>query len=82
MNKQRLEAERLIYSVMDKMDPSGANKEYWMNEFNNLSDEQFKKYISRPSSGPTAARTARWWCPAMDRSASALPAKKSSTAFG
>ena len=48
MNKQRLEAERLIYSVMDKMDPSGANKEYWMNEFNNLSDEQFKKYISRP----------------------------------
>lgn len=48
MNKQRLEAERLIYTVMDKVDPSGKNKEYWINEFSNLTDEQFKKYISRP----------------------------------
>lgn len=48
MNKQRLEAERLIYSVMDSVDPSGKNKEYWINEFSKLTDDQFKKYISRP----------------------------------
>jgi len=47
LNKQRLEAERLIYKVMDILDPSGKNKEYWVEEFSNMTDEQFKKYISK-----------------------------------
>lgn len=48
MNKQRLEAERLIYQIMDTIDPSGDNKEYWISELSKLTDDQFKKYISRP----------------------------------
>ncbi len=46
MNKQRLEAERLIYQVMDALDPSGENTDFWKEEFARMSDEQFKKYIS------------------------------------
>lgn len=47
MTKERLESERLVYKVMDILDPSGENKEFWMNEFSNMTDEQFKKYIQR-----------------------------------
>ena len=46
MNSSRLEAERLIYKIMDILDPSGRNKEFWIEEFARLSDEQFKKYIT------------------------------------
>lgn len=46
MTKERLEAERLIYKVYDILDPSGKNKDYWVEEFSKMSDEQFKKYIS------------------------------------
>ena len=46
MNKQRLESERLIYRVMDILDPDGNNTDFWKNEFSKMSDEQFKKYIS------------------------------------
>ena len=46
MNKQRLECERLIYKIFDILDPSGKNKEFWIQEFANMSDEQFKKYIT------------------------------------
>lgn len=46
MNKQRLEAEKLVYRVMDQLDPSGKNTEFWQNEFARMSDDQFKKYIS------------------------------------
>ena len=46
MNKQRLEAERLIYEVFDILDPEGNNTEFWKKEFSKMSDEQFKKYIS------------------------------------
>lgn len=48
MNKQRLEAERLIYKVFDTVDPSGENSEFWKREFAGMSDAQFKSYISRP----------------------------------
>ena len=48
MTKQRLEAENLIYQVMDKLDPSEKNKEFWMEEFSKMTDEQFKSYISKP----------------------------------
>ena len=46
MNKQRLESERLIYKVMDILDPDGNNTDFWKSEFSKMSDEQFKKYIS------------------------------------
>lgn len=47
MNQQRLKAERLIYSIFDTLDPSGRNTEFWKSEFANMTDEQFKKYISK-----------------------------------
>lgn len=46
MDQKRLECERLIYKIMDILDPSGRNREFWIKEFSNMSDEQFKKYIS------------------------------------
>ena len=46
MNKQRLEAERLVYKIMDILDPSERNKQFWIEEFSKMSDEQFKKYIT------------------------------------
>ena len=46
MNQQRLTCERLIYKIMDILDPSGKNKDFWVEEFSKMSDEQFKKYIT------------------------------------
>ena len=46
MNAARLKAERLVYSVMDALDPSGANTDFWKEQFANMSDTQFKNYIS------------------------------------
>jgi len=47
MNKQRKECEELVYTVMDKLDPTGKNKEYWMGEFAEMDDKQFEKYITK-----------------------------------
>lgn len=46
MTDKRLQAERLIYKIMDILDPSEKNKEFWMEEFSRMSDTQFTKYIS------------------------------------
>lgn len=46
MNAQRLKAERLIYEVMDTLDKSGKNTDFWKEEFSKMSDAQFKNYIS------------------------------------
>lgn len=46
MNAQRLKAERLIYEVMDILDKSGRNTDFWKKEFSKMSDAQFKSYIS------------------------------------
>lgn len=46
MNKQRLECERLIYKIFSILDPSNKNTEFWVQEFANMNDEQFKKYIT------------------------------------
>lgn len=46
MNAQRLKAERLIYEVMDILDKSGRNTDFWKEEFSKMSDTQFKSYIS------------------------------------
>lgn len=48
MNKERLQAERLVYKVFDELDPSGQNTDFWKKEFSKMSDAQFKKYISNP----------------------------------
>lgn len=70
MNKQRLESEKLIYKVMDTLDPSGANTEYWKKEFANMSDEQFKKYIS--SEFPFYFQTGAFKEPSMKQISDAL----------
>lgn len=46
MNAERLKAERLIYEVMDTLDKSGRNTDFWKEQFANMSDTQFKNYIS------------------------------------
>ena len=46
MNQKRLEAERLVYKVMDTLDPSGENSEFWKNKFSKMSDNKFLEYIS------------------------------------
>lgn len=46
MNQQRLECERLIYKIMNILDPSERNTQFWIEEFSKISDEQFKKYIT------------------------------------
>ena len=46
MNAQRLKAERLIDEVMDILDNSGRNTDFWKEEFSKMSDAQFKSYIS------------------------------------
>ena len=47
MNKARKESEALIYKVFDALDPSGANSEFYKNLFADMTDEQWKKFISR-----------------------------------
>ena len=46
MNAQRLEAERLIFEVMDILDPDGDNTEFWKEKFSKMSDSEFTQYIS------------------------------------
>lgn len=51
MDQKRLNCERLIYKIMDILDSnrsskSKSNREYWMEEFSKMTDDQFKKYIS------------------------------------
>ena len=50
MNKNRKESEKLIYEVMDILDPSGNNKEFWIDKFSSMSDAQFIKFLERPLS--------------------------------
>ena len=70
MNKQRLESERLIYKVMDILDPDGNNTDFWKSEFSKMSDEQFKKYIS--GNFPFYFQTGAFKEPSMDQIAKAL----------
>lgn len=70
MNKQRLESERLIYKVMDILDPEGNNTDFWKNEFSKMSDEQFKKYIS--GNFPFYFQTGAFKEPSMDQISKAL----------
>lgn len=70
MNQQRLKSERLIYSVFDVLDPSGRNTDFWKKEFSHMSDEQFKKYISK--NFPFYYQTGVFNEPTMDQISKAL----------
>lgn len=48
MNNKRLKAEKLVYTVMDKLDPSGQNTQYYKEKFSKMSDAQFIKFIENP----------------------------------
>lgn len=47
MTPQRKKAEALVIQVMDALDKTGKNSEHYKNIFSSMSDEQFKKYVSR-----------------------------------
>lgn len=47
MNAQREKAEKLIYDVMDKLDPKQYNSAYYKAMFAKMSDTQFKQFCSR-----------------------------------
>lgn len=46
MNKQREEVEVLVYKVMDALDPTGTNSSHYKEKFSEMSDAQFKKFLS------------------------------------
>lgn len=43
--KKRKEAEKLCYNVMDALDPTGKNTEYYKKLFAGMSDAQFSKFM-------------------------------------
>lgn len=45
--KKRKESEALVYQVMDILDPSGANTEYYKKTFASMTDEQFLKFFKK-----------------------------------
>lgn len=45
MVSNRKEIEQLIYDTFDAMDPSGMNTERYRNEFSNMDDTQFEKFM-------------------------------------
>lgn len=47
MNKQRKEAEELIYKVMDAADVSHTNSDYYKNLFSKMSDDEFMEFCKR-----------------------------------
>jgi hypothetical protein len=47
MNKQRKEAEELIYKIFDTVDSTHTNSDYYKKLFSNMSDKDFEKFCSR-----------------------------------
>ena len=47
MTPERKKAEKLIYDYMDAVDKTKANGDYYRELFSNMSDAQFKKFISK-----------------------------------
>lgn len=47
MTEQRQKAEELIYKVMDKLDPTNSNSNYYKELFASMSDKQFETYMKR-----------------------------------
>lgn len=70
MTQERLQVERLIYKIMDILDPSEKNKEYWIEEFSHMSDAQFVKYMS--GNYPLYFQTGAFKEPSMEQIVKAL----------
>lgn len=47
MNKQRKEAEELVYKVLDAADKSHTNSDYYRGIFSKMSDEDFMEFCKR-----------------------------------
>ena len=47
MTEQRKKAEELIYKVMDKLDKTKANSDYYKKLFASMSDKEFESYMKR-----------------------------------
>lgn len=47
MNKSRQKAEELVYKVMDELDHTGSNSEYYKALFAKMSDEDFMKFCKK-----------------------------------
>ena len=47
MNKQRQEAEELIYKIFDTVDDTHTNSDYYKKIFSNMSDEDFTEFCKR-----------------------------------
>ena len=45
--KQRKDAEALVYKVMDQLDTTGANTEYYKKLFSKMSDAQFYNFFKK-----------------------------------
>lgn len=65
MNKERMEAERMIYKVFDILDKDGDNTDFMKEMFAGMSDAQFKKYIS--NNYPFYFQTKAFKEPSMDQ---------------
>ena len=56
MNQQRLQCERLIYTVMETLDNpkknngDSPNVDFWVRQFAKMNDKQFEEYVTRPLS--------------------------------
>ena len=48
MSAKRDQVEKLIYDVMDKLDPTESNSAYYKNIFAKMTDAQFIKFCKRP----------------------------------
>lgn len=48
MNPKREKAEKLIYDVLDKLDPQEYNSAYYKTMFAKMSDSQFLEFCKRP----------------------------------
>ena len=47
MNPARKKAEALLYQVMDALDPTKQNSDFYKAKFSKMSDSQFKSFMSR-----------------------------------
>ena len=47
MNKQRKQAEEVIYKVMDALDKTGSMSKYYAEVFKPMTDAQFTSYVSK-----------------------------------
>lgn len=47
MDAKRKKAEKIVYDVMNALDKTGANANYYKKKFAKMSDSQFKQFISR-----------------------------------